>query len=101
MKNLVILSALFTSFTALACPNVEETIARYKVGEQTSREVAAATLCQLDQLGPQHLCQSRLGLARDLLAASQLEHNIGLITDGELEAAKDKPARAVADCSKK
>lgn len=104
MKNIylvaVIGTCLMSGLAFAECTDtLEDAMAKFGVGEYTAKDVASVNLCQLEQGGAgKFLCQSRIGIAKDLLALTESQAKTGLSTADEVKAARAKLAKTSKDC---
>lgn len=100
MKNLVIISILLTSSLTLACDSIDLTLKKYDVGLASSSDIAKTINCNLEDMYVRGLCNTKVGIKKDLLDHAIKKYNVGLVTKQDVENARKALNRVKSSCTK-
>ena len=100
MKNLLILTILLTSSFSLACDSVDLTLKKYDVGLASSSDLAKTIACNLEDAYVRGLCNTKIGIKKDLLDHAIKKYDVGLVAKQEVENARTALKKVERSCTK-
>lgn len=100
--KLALIAFLFASpaFASEACKSVDEALARFNQGTATAEDVVEAALCRIEtSFSQKGLCNTRIGLRQDAVLIMEARFQVGEVTRGEVDAARESLRQTQAICN--